>query len=415
MSLKRFRFSKTFVRERCDFCGRCFAECPVLELPIAEAQREIRALEDTGESPVLDRCTGCMACNSICPTDANPHTLILNSWEKRYLAKGLPARAGLVLPYRKPNLYTILREHLPADEKALVDEWEANWRNPPQSETMVYAGCNLILQPFLAKSGLFDGIPIFGSTDLCCGEPLYRMGCWDAVRMVARHLQREFARMGCRRIIVPCLAGYHLFRHVYPEVLGVPIDCEIVSAEEWFLERLDAGEVAVKPLNQRAVVHDNCWPKASGDVLFDSVRSLLARLGVEVVEPPHTREMALCCGMCAGAARFSMRDILRVMRGRLRELDRTDADFALNYCGGCNWLFGLADQLSLKKCSKPVYHVLEVIAMATGNPVPHRTGELAAEIIAQMKGRLARSYLTRKRFHFEEIMGEAVSPRGNSR
>jgi len=111
-----------------------------------------------------------MACNSICPTDANPHTLILNRWHERYLERGLPARAKLVLPYQKRNLYTTAIKALPRDEKNLVAQWERNVQEPP-SDTMIYAGCNVLLQPFLMDSPLFREMPIFGSMNLCCGEP----------------------------------------------------------------------------------------------------------------------------------------------------------------------------------------------------------------------------------------------------
>ena len=43
MHEKPFKFTKEFIRERCDYCGRCFSECPVLELPPEEARREILA------------------------------------------------------------------------------------------------------------------------------------------------------------------------------------------------------------------------------------------------------------------------------------------------------------------------------------------------------------------------------------
>jgi Fe-S oxidoreductase len=403
MTEKPFHFSKTFLQERCDFCGRCFNECPALELPLEQAQNEIKNLVERGDSEILNRCVGCMACNSICPTDSNPHTLILNSWGKRYSKTGLPSRAKLVLPYQKPNLYSLMQERLPEDEQALTRVWEENYRNPPKAETMVYAGCNLILQPFLVGDRIFKGIPIFGSADLCCGEPLYRSGCWDAAKAAAAHVKREFSRLGFRRVITPCPAGWHLFSHVYPEVLDAPLDCEIVSLEQWILERIERGELTLSPLGKRAVIHDNCWPKASGSAMFDAMRRLLQKLGVEVIDPEHTRDRALCCGMCAGAARFKMQDILAVAKKRLAELDKVEADFIVDYCGGCNWLLALADVFSLRKIRKPLFHLLEVVRMATGEKVEQKVHKRAALIASTMKGPLAKSYLSRKREWITEI------------
>jgi Fe-S oxidoreductase len=409
MTLKPFQFSKRFVADRCNFCGRCLSECPVLQWPLERARKEIHALIEDRDSEALARCTGCMACNSICPQDANPHTLIVNRWEERYRKEGIPYAAGLVLPYQEPKVYTVAAAKLPEDEQALVRQWKRNLLKP-QCDTMIYAGCNVLLMPFLMDSALFDDVPIFGSLDLCCGEPFYRMGCWDAARAAAKHVQEEFDRMRLKKVIVPCLAGYHLFKYVHPEVLDVHIKAEVVSMEDWLLERIANGQLRLKPLNQSAVLHDNCWPKASGENLFAKVRDLLRLAGVTVIEPEHTRERALCCGMCAGAARLRLRDIVATARRRLKEFDRAGADMAIDYCGGCDWLFSLVDQMSLSSFKTPRYHILEVIQRAAGETPGHRTAQRTRGILASMTPRLMVRYLRGGRFWIESVAGKPVEP-----
>lgn len=397
-----------FLEERCDFCGACFERCPVVQWPPERARAEIRALVERGESAILTRCTGCMSCNTFCPQDARPHTLIMERWNARYRNKGIPKAARLVLPYQEANLYNTVMRRLPGDEKALVAAWRRNWLEPPAAETMVYAGCNALLQPFLLDSALFDGVPIFGATELCCGEPLYRMGCHDAAREVANHLREELGRMQCKRLVMPCLACYHVIKHVYHDVFDVSFDCEIVAIEDWLLERIESGELSVTPLNKTAVVHDSCWPKASGGHFFDGARRLLARIGVTPVEPAHTRAEALCCGMCAPAARFSLLDALRAARTRLKELEAAGADMAVDYCGGCNWLLYLANRLLFARNATPIYHLLELVQMAAGETPKHRTRERAGAVISAMAPKLLKGYLTPGRFHVEEIAGRPV-------
>ena len=408
MPLKPFQFTKAFIRERCDYCGRCFHECPPLHLPLEQAQKEIRTLIDGGDSEVLRRCTGCMACNSICPYDANPHTLIMNRWSERNRKEGLFGPAGLVLPYQEPNLYTVALRRLPEDESVLVRQWEQNWREPPACDTMIFAGCNMMLQPFLMDSALYADIPIFGSLQLCCGEPFYRMGCWDAAKAAALNVKREFDRMRLKKIIVPCLACHHLFTHVYPKVLDVPLDVEVTPIEDWLYGRIMNGEIKVAPLNVAAVVQDNCWPKASGDALFDKVRALLALLGVTAVEPENTRERALCCGMCAGAARFSLLDTLKAANKLLGALERTQADLVVDYCGGCNWLLGIANSMFLSRYKKPRYHILELVQMATGETPKRRTDQRARQVIRSMAAPLTRRYLRGGRFRIDSVAGIRV-------
>jgi heterodisulfide reductase subunit D len=397
MPLKPFQFTKDFLADRCDECGRCFSECPVLEYPQEKAVTEIRALIQGKTSEVLERCTGCMACNSICPQDANPHALILRRWKERYEEKGLPYPAGLVLPHQKPNLYTVGHGTLPKDEKALVETWERNLHHPPPADTMIYAGCNMILQPFIMDSNIYRGIPIFGSIDLCCGEPFYRMGCRDQAKAAAENVRNAFRRMKLKNVIMPCTAGYHLFKYVYPEILDVHLDTEIIAIEDWLIEQIHNDRLQVSLLNITVALHDNCWPKASGDTLFEKVRELLRLVGVTVVEPEHTREKALCCGMCAGAARHRLRDIVNIAEIRLKELEATPSDAIVDYCGGCNWLFNLADQLAFGRYPKTRYHLLELVQWSAGENPARRGKQRARRLALSMTPHLAYRYLRNKR------------------
>jgi Fe-S oxidoreductase len=402
MALKPFHLSKTFLTERCDHCGLCFHECPVVAFPLDRARTEIKKLIETGRSDVLKKCTGCMACNSICPQDANPHTLIVNQWSERYRREGLPYRAGLVLPCQEGGLFSVGQRVLPPEEQALVRQWEANWRSPGGHDTMIYAGCNMIIQPFLMEPARCADVPVFGSLDLCCGEPFYRMGCWDMARAAALHVSREFTRMGLKRVIVPCLACYHLFKVVYPNVLDVNLRVDVVSIEEWLYDRVAKGVIGVSPLNKTAVIQDNCWPKASGGELFQKVRDLLSLLGVTVVEPAYTREKALCCGMCAGAARFRLTDIWKTAHRLLEELEKVPADIVVDYCGGCNWLLSMISHGSVPGRRKERYHILELVQLATGGTPKRRTDQQTWNIIRALAPTLIARYPRRKRLWLNE-------------
>lgn len=412
MPIKHFQFTKEFAADRCDYCGRCFAECPVLHLPPEKAATEIHKLVHQKKSIVLNRCTGCMACNTICPRDANPHTLIVNLWGERCRREGVPETARLVLPYQKHNLHETGQQFLPEGERRLLRAWEENWRTPPGIETMMFAGCNMLLLPFLLDSPLYADLPIFGSLDICCGEPFYRMGCREAARAAARNVQHEFGRMGLKKVVVPCLACYHLFKYVYPQVLNVSLNIEVVTIEEWLSERIRGGKLAVSPLHKTVVLHDNCWPKASGDFLFDQVRALLGLLGVTVIEAPHSRENALCCGMCAGAARFRLRDIVYTAGKLLRELEKSPAEWAVEYCGGCTWLLSLVNQVVRTRYSKPRYHILELVQMAAGEPPGHYTDQRMRSLLRAAAPRLIGQYIRGGRFNLEQEKEDAGRDQG---
>lgn len=410
MTLKSFHFNEEFIEERCDFCGLCFNKCPVLKLPIEQAQKEIKNLIETGYSKkVLNKCTSCMNCNNYCPNDCHPHTLILERWNERYLKNGLPIRAKLALPYHFPNIYTININKLSSGEKKLVDQWKQNWKDPKGAETVLYTGCNSLIQPYILDSQIFDDITLFGSPKLCCGEPLFRMGCLDAAGTVAEYLKKQFAEMGFKKMIVACLAGYHLFKFVHREKYNIKHDFEIISIIDWLWEQIESGELKLKPLNKTAVIHDNCWPKASGSHFFDRVRDILAAMEVEVIEPKHTRESALCCGIGAAAASYSLVYAFSSVRKRLNELNKTKADLILDYCGGCNWFLNVARSISLKR--KPIYHIVELVKLSIGETLKHKPHKTSRKILSSMLGRALLSYLTFKRFHIDKILDYPVEKR----
>ena len=112
-----------FDGERCTGCGECFHQCPVMHLPLERAKQEMERLLAQGTSPVLRRCTSCLACNQICPEDCRPANLILDHWHEAYLREGLPARAAYFLPHARPNFRTDIVARLPGEER------ENTWQN----------------------------------------------------------------------------------------------------------------------------------------------------------------------------------------------------------------------------------------------------------------------------------------------
>jgi Fe-S oxidoreductase len=408
MPLQPFNFSKEFNVAACDFCGLCFNKCPVLNLPLDVAQREIKSLIQSGKSKyVLQNCTSCMACNHYCPNNCNPHTLILSKWNERYLHEGLPNRSRLVLPYHFPNLFTIIMKKLPKDEKVLVEQWYNNWKNPQNEKTMLYTGCNTLLQPFLLKSKIFSDIPIFGAPELCCGEPLYRMGCIDAARTVATYLHDEFQQIGFKKLLMPCLAGYHGFKEAYEKVFGVKFNFEVVSIIDWFWDIIQQNELEITPLNKTAVIHDSCWSKASGEHFFNRVRDILALLGVQVLEPEHTKENALCCGIGAAAARYDILYVFKSARKRLKELGRMKPDIIVDYCGGCNWCLSVANKFNFSRL--PIYHLIELFQQGIGEKPLHRTDLRARSILMNsFLELLPKGLLSFKRFKINSILDRKV-------
>lgn len=407
--MKEFDTYMVFNEEACTRCGECFHKCPVLELPLEKAKKEITAILETGKSKVLKKCVGCMNCNHYCPNDCRPYALIINKWHEKYRENGLPGRAKLVLtlPYLNPYIHSFIINKLPKEEKKWIQEWEDNIKNPENKGTMIYASCNLLVQPYMFQSKLYKDQTIFGSTTLCCGEPLFRAGLFEGHELVAKNLKQELEKIGFKKLIMPCIAGYNMFKYVYEANYGVKMNFEIVSIVDWLYDELKSGKYEITPLNITACVHDSCWPKMRGDAIFNKVRELLEMCGVKIIELEHSRENALCCGLSAACSSYSIFPLLHHAKIRLKEFKKSGADVVVDYCGGCNWIFLIANSFSVKKkTTQPIHTVMEIVQMAIGETPSEKSKKRGGKIIRSLLGKVVKAYLSTGHYNVEELANE---------
>jgi Fe-S oxidoreductase len=379
MTFRRYE-RRPFDRQACTLCGECLHRCPVMGLPRERAAEEIARLIAGEDPPSLRRCTSCLACNLICPQDCRPANLILDAWHEAYLREGLPARARHFLPHSRPNFRTRILARLPVAEAEAV----ACWRHDVPAREFLYPGCNLITTPFLLLSPLFDGLEIRGGLDYCCGEMLFRMGLYEAVEGVARRLTAWFRRLGAERVYVACTAGLHMLRHVLPQFGADFEGISFVAYLEVLRERLAGGELGtIRPFDITVTVQDSCHARVVEPGFAGLPRQLLAAIGVGVVEAPHNRDSQLCCGIGAGfshAAAYHPAPLLLSARATSRDQRSVPASATCVYCSGCLEMTSVARFVDPNR--RPVFHLLELLCLALGYPVPgDRKGALARQFV----------------------------------
>jgi len=140
---------------------------------------------------------------------------------------------------------------------------------------------------------------------------------------------------------------------------------------------------------------------------MEQPRELLARLGVRVVEQPLHGDRALCCGIAGGfspTSAFHPADVTRATLRALQEARRTGADAIATYCAGCLQMLPMG-QLADPRSRQPVYHLLELLQMALGEPVlgMGEKRRRAATMLAGVTRHQGPALLSRRRIHLPPL------------
>ncbi len=366
MSAERLR--RLLHWDRCVECGECLVRCRYLELTRERAVEEMAAINrgQRASSLLLERCVSCMSCNAFCPRDAHPYERIQQQRHRRLQREGVPVRAAYLMPGGGRDFRSDLRPS--AEERALLERWDAP---DPPGDTVLFPGCNLRTMPLLATGTLFDGLPVWGGGNVCCGEMHYRIGALDTVERTARTLTRTFRDRGIEEMVFVCPACFNMFRNVLPRQFGARFDFRITFFDRWLQRRIHRRELTFDgSLEGRVVVHDSCHGRVLGRDFMERQRALLRRCGLTVHSAAADPDEGLCCGIAAGAARFSALDLARTSLRAARANQRADGDEVAAYCTGCVLTLGCTRLLSPYR--KPVRHLLEYLHEALGEPVHRR-------------------------------------------
>ncbi len=329
----------------------------------------MRLIEGAPTKKVMQKCISCYACNAFCPHNCKPYELITKRWFERYLESGLPVRASYMMPLTLPDFRVDMIERMNHREQEMLKKWA---ETPPEGEVVLYPGCNLMALPHLVDAGFMKEVVISGDWELCCGEMFYRTGLYNVVERIAEKLSSYYGGNKIGKMLFACPACLNMFSNVLPKQFGARFDFKIEYLGEFLLDKIDSGEIEIKKkLNKTVALHDSCHGRILGDLLMDSTRKLLSLTGLEIKEINRSRLEGLCCGLAAGANRYSPLDMYFAGAKELWQAKKSRAEELALYCGGCNisltllhWLF---------PTGQPVRHLLEYLKEATGEKVYHPT------------------------------------------
>ena len=358
----------------CVHCGFCLPSCPTYELwheemdsPRGRIWLMKATLDGTLElnqtvAEHFDRCLGCMACLTSCPSGVQYDRLIELARERveqevpRPLGDRLlrslvfavfpkPKRLKLALRFSSlpaPGPFKPLKALAPAWREAVAPPVETPAVGTPIARVGLLTGC---VQSVLfgevnratARVLAAHGYEVVAPYDGCCGALALHAVLREQGLELARRTAASFAEAGVEMIVTNAAGcGSHL--------KDAHLDLPVVDISE-ALTRGNAPELT--PLEHRVAFQESCH-LAHAQRVRDEPRALLRSIpGVELVEPA---EQELCCGS-AGIYNLVQPEAARTLGDRkAANVLATDPDLYVSANPGCL----LQVSAALRRAGKPI-------------------------------------------------------------
>jgi heterodisulfide reductase subunit D len=285
------------------------------------------------------RCTLCSNCEEVCPLGIRLKELWLSLREELVNRKAYPAKIDMIRTHlaRSRNVF--------GEDNAERGEWVEDMRKPPadryvkpQAEVVYITGCvsaffplaqkiPMALAEIMAASGV--DFTLLGEAEWCCGFPLLGAGLMEMFEEFRDQNLAAVKAKGAAAVVFACPSCYQMWREHYRT------DLELLSAPEFLLRQVRAGQVPLGELPLTVTYHDPC-DLGRGARVFDAPRELLRAIpGVKLVELPRSREECLCCG---GGGNLEMVDpdlAAKIAKAKIEEVAATGARAVVTSCQQC--------------------------------------------------------------------------------
>ncbi|MBU1003060.1 MAG: (Fe-S)-binding protein [Proteobacteria bacterium] len=316
------------MREGCIECGACVRECAFLRRygtpwRIAHEWGSPRAEHER----LPFSCSLCGLCATVCPQDLDPRALFLDM-------RRAAVRQGLG---RYPEHDRLV------DYETRGTSPRYTWYGLPEGcDTVFFPGCTFpATRPAVTRKlfhFLADKVPNLGVVMDCCTKPSHDLGREQAFGERFFELRDWLVQRGVRRVLVNCPNCFGVFAR-YGEELQVETVYEYLAAN---------GVPQGANLSGAVSVHDPC-PLRDQPQAHQSVRTLLARMGLEVKEMKHHGTNTVCCGEGGNVAPVDRQ--LAANWGNVRR-EESRSRTVVTYCAGCT---------AYLSSYVPAVHVLDLV------------------------------------------------------
>ncbi|MCT4508051.1 MAG: (Fe-S)-binding protein [Tepidibacter sp.] len=176
----------------------------------------------------------------------------------------------------------------------------------------------------------------------CCAAPSKISGDKENFKSYYSQLQEEIEKMKVKEVITACQTCYKTIKENSPDIkvksvwesindIGIP----------------ESADKRYKDLNIVFALHDPC-PIRKENIIHESVRDVLKKMGINIEEFNNTRERTLCCG-----GKLSIKNKEKALNHMRKRAYEAESDYILTYCESC--------VRSMKTAGKKSVHILDLI------------------------------------------------------
>jgi len=161
------------------------------------------------------------------------------------------------------------------------------------------------------------------------------MGRLEQAKELIRHNVAQVKELGASCVTFACPSCYHMWKLVYPDVLGEEIGLEVLHATELLDKLIAEGAITLGELDLRVTYHDPCdLGRKSG--VFEAPRHVLQSIpGVELVEMSSSGQISECCGGGGNLESFEPDVVSEVSARRIDRACEVDAQMIVSACQQC--------------------------------------------------------------------------------
>jgi heterodisulfide reductase subunit D len=377
--------------QMCYHCHKCTAGCPAAFAMEYGPDRVLRLIQFGQRERLLSSrdawlCLGCEMCGAHCPNEIDINEVMIAlkemSEEVGYRVEDCQQLRELLADYLVQRPEAVIDDRLCAglgrlnrlsetiagthnisgDDNSNRLIWSQNLERIPAgldrkqgAEVVYFVGCVASLFPrsyrvpqsfasILEASGV--DFTTLGGQEWCCGYPLLSMGRLEQAKTIIEHNVAQVKELGASRVVFACPSCYHMWKYVYPRVLGEEAasgeaeaasleGLEVLHATELLDELIAQGDIELGELDLRVTYHDPCDLGRKSHV-FEAPRQVLRRIpGVTFVEMSSCGQISECCGGGGNLESFDPDVVSEVSLSRVSRACEVDAQVVASACQQC--------------------------------------------------------------------------------